>query len=127
VTTSVLDTSALLALLDEEAGADIVRAVIFHSTIGTVTLAETYTKLAERGGHGREALTEILFAVGNIVPFTEEHAEVAGILRSSTAHAGLSLGDRACLALGISLHADVYTADRIWAELDVPCKVRLIR
>lgn len=124
---AVLDTSALLALLDEERGAEIVRSVIYHSAISTVTLAEAYSKLAERGRPGREALAEILFAVEVLVPFTEQQAEVAGELRVSTAIAGLSLGDRCCLALGMELRAEVYTADRIWGTLSLPCAIQLIR
>jgi len=123
----VLDASALLAVLDEEPGADIVRAVIFNAVISTVNLAEIYTKLSDRGRNGLEAMTEMLFAIEEIIPFSLEHAEIAGMLRPATAHAGLSLGDRSCLALGISLNADVYTADRIWGQLEVPCNVKIIR
>jgi ribonuclease VapC len=127
VSKAVLDTSALLALLDEEPGADLVRSIIFDAVISTVTLAEAYSKLSERGRPGRDALNELMFALEGIVPFTEDHAEIAGLLRPATASAGLSLGDRCCLALGIAIDAEVFTADRIWATLKLPCKVRLIR
>ena len=42
-------------------------------------------------------------------------------------HLGLSLGDRACLALGIALDVEIYTADRLWAQLNLPCSIHLIR
>ncbi len=124
---SGLDTSAVLAFLDDERGAEEVFRVMRFSSISTVNLGEVYSKLAERGDHGRKAFLVIRSAIGQIVPFTEEQAEIAGALRGPTKHAGLSLGDRACIALAATLKADVYTADRIWAELDLPCKVHLIR
>ena len=97
------------------------------SSISTVNLAEVYSKLAERGDRGHKAFLVIRTAIAQIVPFTEEQAEIAGALRGPTKHAGLSLGDRACIALAVTLGTEIYTADRIWAELDLPCKVHLIR
>lgn len=123
----VLDASAVLALLDAESGADKVATVLMDSAIGTVNLAEVHTKLAERGQSGRQALAELLSVAEEVVPFTEEQAAITGALRASTMHLGLSLGDRACLALGIALGAEVYTAERVWAQLQLPCAVHLIR
>jgi PIN domain nuclease of toxin-antitoxin system len=123
----VLDASAVLALLDAEPGADKVAEVLVDAIIGTVNLAEVHTKLMERGQSGRQALAEILSIVGEVAPFTEEHAAITGSLRTSTMHLGLSLGDRACLALGIALGAEVYTAERLWAQLQLPCSIHLIR
>ena len=123
----VLDASAVLALLDAEPGADKVAAVLMDAVIGTVNLAEVHTKLAERGQSGRQALAQILSVLEEVVPFTEEHAAITGSLRASTIHLGLSLGDRACLALGIALDAEVYTAERLWTQLQLPCSVYLIR
>jgi PIN domain nuclease of toxin-antitoxin system len=62
-----------------------------------------------------------------VIPFTEDQAETAGALRGPTQHAGLSLGDRACIALAIALGADLYTSDRIWATLGLPCSITLLR
>jgi ribonuclease VapC len=123
----VLDASAVLALLDAEPGADKVAAVLIDAAIGTVNLAEVHTKLSERGQSGRQALAEILAVADAVLPFTEEHATITGSLRASTMHLGLSLGDRACLALGIALDAEVYTAEHIWAQLNLPCTIHLIR
>jgi ribonuclease VapC len=123
----VLDASAVLALLDAEPGADKVAAVLMDAAIGTVNLAEVHTKLAERGRSGRQALAQILSVVEEVVPFTEEHAAITGSLRASTTHLGLSLGDCSCLALGIALDAEVYTAERLWVRLRLPCAIHLIR
>lgn len=123
----VLDASAVLALLDTEPGADKVAAILMDSAISTVNLAEIHTKLMERGQSGRQALAQILSVVEEVAPFTEAHAAITGSLRISTLHLGLSLGDRACLALGIALGAQVYTADRLWAQLQLPCSIHVIR
>jgi ribonuclease VapC len=117
----------VLALLDAEPGASEVAAVLVDSAIGAVNLAEVHTKLAERGQSGRQALAELLSVAEEVVPFTAEHAAITGSLRASTMHLGLSLGDRACLALGIALGAEVYTAERVWAQLKLPCIIYLIR
>ncbi len=65
--------------------------------------------------------------VGGIVPFDQELASIAAGLESLTRPFGLSLGDRACLALGIRLSLPILTADQAWAKLDVGVKVELIR
>jgi len=123
----VLDTSALLALLNSEPGGEIVEAAIPGLILGTVNLSETVAKLAERG------LPEnvIRLAVGGlelrVLPFDEKVAFQAGLLRVATRKAGLSFGDRACIALGQSLGLPVLTADRRWGELDVGAEIRVIR
>jgi ribonuclease VapC len=127
VSKCVLDASAALALLDNEPGADAVAAVLMDSVIGTVNLAEVHSKLVERGQAGREALAEIVFAMREVVAFSQEHALLTGSLREATRQYGLSLGDRACLALGIALKAPVYTTEKLWAKLDLPCAVHVIR
>jgi ribonuclease VapC len=61
------------------------------------------------------------------VSFTEEQARIAGALTARTRTLGLSLGDRACLALGIALRAPVYTADRAWKKLKLDVPIHIIR
>lgn len=123
----VLDTSALIALIDSEAGADVVRNVISRAVVSSVSWAEAHSVLSFRGIDSVTALRNIRFALQQVFPFTETQAEIAGVLRSSTQKAGLSLGDRACLALGLALNAPVYTADKAWKTINVRCDVRLIR
>ncbi len=60
-------------------------------------------------------------------PFTADHAETAALLRARTRERGLSLADRACLALALDRGLKVVTADRAWAELGLEVKVELIR
>ncbi len=124
----VLDTSALLALLNEEAGAEVVEeAVSAGATIGAVNLAEVVTKLAEHGVTEAE-ISEALQPLSlRVAPFDESLAYATGALRPVTRRFGLSLGDRACLALGVALKAEVLTADRTWEKLGLPVTVRLVR
>ena len=95
--------------------------------ISAVNWCELHTKLHDYGLHGISRTANLLTLIGRIEPFTEAQAILAAELREDTRAIGLSLGDRACIALGAELDADVYTADRAWAKVNLPCRVHLIR
>lgn len=97
-----------------------------YGLISAVNAAEVYTKLTQYGP-GAISLGLELLDLLEIVPFTAEQARATGALRPQTKKAGLSLGDRACLALGTELGAEVYTAEEVWGKLGLPCAIRLIR
>jgi PIN domain nuclease of toxin-antitoxin system len=123
----VLDASALLALLNSESGADVVAGVLSDAAVSAVNLSEVVAKLSE-GGMPEEAITEALDDLELfVVAFDADQAFAAGMLRPLTRSRGLSLGDRACLALGVRLGYGVLTADRLWATLDLGVEVRLVR
>ncbi|RJG57749.1 PIN domain-containing protein [Sphingobium terrigena] len=123
----ILDSSALLAVLLGEKGADAVLPVMRESILSSVNLSETL----ERGiaqGHAAQKLVAQIERFGvDIRPFDRDQALIAADLRAVTRSRGLSLGDRACLALARSLDAPVLTADQVWAELDIGIDIRLIR
>lgn len=125
---TVLDASALLALIHEEPGADLVAEAMIGSVIGTPNLAEVIGKLVD-AQIDASAVRQLVVAAGvTIEPLTADDAELAGALRAITGGRQLSLGDRCCLALAIrSTPPIVMTADRVWANLDLPIEVRLIR
>ena len=124
----VLDASALLALLNDEAGAqELTSDILKEATISTVNLAEVQTKLVREGADAGEAWEFTLAPIFNPEPFTVDQARIAGTLVKDTRPLGLSLGDRACLALGIMLKAPVYTADRHWKHLKLGVRIHVIR
>jgi ribonuclease VapC len=123
----VLDTSALLAYVKGEPGADDVAAVIGDAIISTVNYAEAVTKLVEKGMSLPLVRTALGIAGLNVVDFDRGLAEVAGEMFATTKPFGLSLGDRACLALAAREAVHAMTGDRIWSKLGGEFKVRLIR
>jgi len=123
----VLDSSAILAALLGENGADRVEAVIEESVISSVNAAEVITKLIDKGIPRDEVHARFQELRLESVPFDENLAIATGFLRSLTSHKGFSLGDRACLALAIREDATAMTADRHWADLDLGCKIEVIR
>jgi ribonuclease VapC len=124
----VLDASALLAVLNGEPGADkLTPELLSTAASSTVNLAEVQSKLVNRGLSPDRAWRATLTPVAEAIPFTSEQAKAAGSLISETRAFGLSLGDRACLALAIALQAPVYTADRSWKNLKLGLRIHVIR
>lgn len=124
---AVLDASALLAYLQDEPGSGTIEPMLDESAISSVNWAEVVQK-AIAGGIDIDGLREDVEALGlSLLPFTPEEAETAGRLWLQTRSCGLSLGDRACLSLGLRLGVPVLTTDQIWATLNLPVTVRVTR
>lgn len=115
-------------MLNDEPGADeLTPQLLSRATSSTVNLAEVQGKLVERGLTPQDAWDAALSAIRHATAFTEEHAKIAGNLITVTRPLGLSLGDRACLALGLALGAHIYTADRSWRRLKLAVTIHIIR
>lgn len=129
----VLDASALLAYLGNEPGADLVAdAIAGGAAISTVNLGEALSTLAARGSDPADVasgLTDrgLLDGAIAVEPFTTTDAIEVARLRPLTHSAGLSLADRACLALARRLSTPVLTADQAWTGLTLDVDVRPIR
>ena len=97
------------------------------AAISTVNLAEVQGKLVNRRLSPEDAWQAPLAATGEAVPCTSEHARLASEVTTRARPFGLSLGDRACLALGLALKAPVYTADKSWKRLRLAVRIHMIR
>ena len=124
----VLDASAVLAALYREPGSDkISPELLARAMISSVNLAEVHSKLVAQGWEIEQAWKDCLGVVDQVVPFTIEQAKRTGSLVSITRSLGLSLGDRACLALALEHNAPVYTTDRSWKNLKLDLQIVVIR
>jgi len=124
----VLDASALFAFLTQERGGErVAEAIVSGAAICTINFSEVVSKLSESGMPEAE-IHETLDSIGlTIIDFDVTLACHAGLLRPLTRRAGLSLGDRACLALAKQLGLPALTADRVWKELSLDIEVQVIR
>lgn len=130
--TTVLDASALLAHLFEEAGAETVGESLDRGAIiSAVNWAEVLGRLADFGSDPHAVTAEMgargLFVTLEVVPFESQDALQVAELRRLTTRAGLSLGDRACLSLALRLGVPVITADLAWEAIDLGVEIRQIR
>jgi PIN domain nuclease of toxin-antitoxin system len=122
-----MDSSAALAILFDEKGADTALELLPEAQCSSVNAAETIARLIDKGRSMENAVVDFASLGMPVVAFDEAMGVSAGQLRALTKHKGLSLGDQACLALAIHENAAAVTADRIWTTLDLPCKIELIR
>lgn len=123
----VLDASALLAYLHQEAGGSKVRKYLAQAHISSVNWSEVVQKALTRRVDIRGMREDVVELGLSIMPFTVWQAELAGRLAPRTSVLGLSLGDRSCLALALDLGFPVLTADRIWRKLAIELDIRFIR
>ena len=124
---AVLDASALLAYLQREPGAGSVRAVLGSAIMSTVNWTEVVQKAAGSQSEAAELLGDLESLGLVLAPFSASQASIAGSLREPTLELGLSLGDRACLALAIENGETILTADRIWERLSLWVGIEVIR
>jgi ribonuclease VapC len=123
----VLDASVVLAAVFREEGHEVVLTLPGTPLVSTVNLAEVRARLSDQGVD-RDTIDSTLDLVNmRPVDFDPEQAALSADLRNVTRSVGLSLGDRACLALAMQRGAVAYTADRAWASVELPVAVKLVR
>lgn len=123
----LLDSSAVLAVLFDEPGADRVEEVLPLAAISAVNLAEVVAKLHDRGVSEDDIAATLRDLDLSVVPFDEAIAVQSGRLRPLTRGLGMSLGDRACLATAQQGQFRVLTADRAWAGAELGLSLDVVR
>ena len=127
MSSAVLDASAVLALLLGEPGGEGVRPYLRDACLSAVNYSEVLARLAALCGSLEEAKRRVDRHDLPVVPFDADQAAVVASLLPTTRPLGLSLADRACLALGLSKRVVVVTADRAWRALDLDVRVECVR
>jgi PIN domain nuclease of toxin-antitoxin system len=124
---AVLDSSAVLAVIFDEPGGEVVVDLLQGGLLSTVNQTEIHTKLLLDGRAANIAWNRVRNMGVEVCFFDDEQARIAAELIWETRPFGLSLGDRACLALAMQRKATVYTTDRIWKKLDLGIEIVAIR
>jgi PIN domain nuclease of toxin-antitoxin system len=122
-----LDASALLAFLLRERGHERVRELLGEASMSTVNFSEVLGRFARAGQDVVVIAEKLLEAPIELVAFSTQQAAIAAALVPETQALGLSLGDRACLALARERHVRAITADRSWRRLQLPIEIEIIR
>lgn len=124
----VLDASAILAVIKGEPGTEkLTPRLLADAVASAVNLAEVQSKLVRSGWSPAQAWEDATTPIREVLPFDSEQARIAGDLTSQTRHLGLSLGDRACLALGMMLRVPVYTTEQAWKQVKLDMRIHVIR
>ena len=123
----VLDASAILCVLFKEPGMERVLEAGQGAFVSAVNLSEALTHAIDKGVPAAIRSAGIAALAIQVISFDETAAAEAAELRPQTRALGLSLGDRACLALGRRLNATVLTTDQIWSRLDIDVTIEQLR
>jgi ribonuclease VapC len=123
----IFDASALLALLRGEPGGDAASRHLPDAMVSAVNLAETMAVLIRKGMPADAAQAVLDGLELDIVDFDRDQAQRSARLAPITDACGLSLGDRACLALAQSRRQPALTAEKVWERIDAGIKIVRIR
>lgn len=123
----VLDASALLAVINNEPGSELVEECLPGVVMSSVNISEAAAVLNGFGMPTAETQELINSLIGQVEVFDHQQAFIAAQLREKTKKYGLSLGDRACLSLARLKNFPVLTADKIWAKLNLGIEIKIIR
>jgi PIN domain nuclease of toxin-antitoxin system len=124
---ALLDASALIAFLRGEPGAERVKRALPTGLICSVNLSEVISKMVNLGGRLEDVARNLDQLRLSVVSFDANLAHVAASFYPLTSPAGLSLGDRCCLAAGLVHQLPVLTTDRVWKTLPLDVSIELIR
>jgi PIN domain nuclease of toxin-antitoxin system len=116
----------VLAVLFNEPGGESVADLLDGGLLSTVNLAEIHARLLLDGRPADFAWSRVLSLGCEVCVFDDEQARLAAELIWETRPLGLSLGDRACMALAIQRKATVYTTDREWKKLSLGIQIEVI-
>ncbi|MDG1437297.1 MAG: type II toxin-antitoxin system VapC family toxin [Rickettsiaceae bacterium] len=116
----VFDASALLILLQKESGSEKLRPLLDYAVMSTVNISEVLNVLGRNNLSAEESIPLINDMITEIIPFDIDQAELSAKLSLDTSIQGLSLGDRACIALGMQMKLPIYTADQLWGKVKLP-------
>ncbi len=125
----VMDASALLAVSKGEIGADTVMEILQTQdcVISSVNMAEVATRLLDMGLPLEELARGCEQFGIDVIDFNKEQALICAALRPLTKSAGLSLGDRACLALAQLMQGCAVTGDRAWQDVKNSVDVKILQ
>ena len=125
----VIDASVALMSLLGESGHEASDLLLETQACGmsAVNLSEVHARLLAHGMTNRASRSLIDTLEIREIPFDRTSAELTASLRPETERSGLGIADRACLATGLQFDALVVTADRAWAELELPLDIQVIR
>ena len=124
----ILDSSALLALIKNEDGSPVVEELLGSIVMSSINVSEVASILLDSKMSTEQVTKAIEPFIDSVIAFDFEYSILCAALKRSTKHLGLSLGDAACINLGIKLGLLIYTADKIWAELQLKnADIRVIR
>lgn len=128
MTKIVFDSSALIALLAKEKGYELVKNHMRDAIISTVNIAEVYKYCIETQKIPLNETRKIIKLLGiKIIDFDDDQAAINADLVSKTKKYGLSLGDRACIALAVIRNHSIITCDKIWQEVDMGVELIMVR
>ncbi len=127
----LLDSSSVLAWLLQEPGADLVGSMIGSAFITSTNMAEVITKVQRLSGQGLECAEDLVEAGLTVVPIGWREIHAVALLREQEirlpSSAAISLGDVTCISYAIAQDMEIWTADRAWANYELPVPVSLIR
>lgn len=124
----ILDSSAVLAYMYRETGWRYVENILLDQTLlSAVNAAEVLIVLTRKQGALARSWQQLEALNVSIEPFTRQQSIETARLVPATQGYGLSLGDRACLALALERQMPVLTGDRIWQTLDIGVRVEIFR